>query len=105
MIIFKYLVKPLLLCCSCYNAGSDHKTANRQEDRQKGRSQTGGNAMLVLSRKKGEKIIIDEKITIEVVEIKNKQIRLGFQAAPNIPIRRAEVPARDGQTPPPRNDQ
>ncbi len=57
--------------------------------------------MLVLSRKKGEKIIIDERITIEVVEIKNKQIRLGFEADKNIPIRRAEVPARDGQNPPP----
>lgn len=57
--------------------------------------------MLVLSRKKGEKIIIDERITIEVVEIKNKQIRLGFEADKNIPIRRAEVPARDGQHLPP----
>lgn len=56
--------------------------------------------MLVLSRKKGEKIIIDERITIEVVEIKNKQIRLGFEADKNIPIRRTEVPARDGQVPP-----
>lgn len=54
--------------------------------------------MLVLSRKKGEKIIVNENITIEVVEIKNKQIRLGFEADKNIPIRRAEVPARDGQT-------
>lgn len=61
--------------------------------------------MLVLSRKKGEKIIINENITIEVVEIKNKQIRLGFEADKNIPIRRAEVPARDGQTPPPENIQ
>jgi len=60
--------------------------------------------MLVLSRKKGEKIIIDERITIEVVEIKNKQIRLGFEADKNIPIRRAEVPAREGQVPPPANN-
>lgn len=63
--------------------------------------------MLVLSRKKGEKIIVNENITIEVVEIKNKQIRLGFEADKNIPIRRAEVPARDGQVAPPQptNDQ
>lgn len=51
--------------------------------------------MLVLSRKKGEKIVINENITIEVVEIKNKQIRLGFEASKDIPIRRAEVPARE----------
>ncbi len=59
--------------------------------------------MLVLSRKKGEKIIIGDNIVIEVVEIKNKQIRLGFEADKSIPIRRAEVPARDAQnaTPPP----
>jgi carbon storage regulator len=57
--------------------------------------------MLVLSRKKGEKIVVDERIVIEVVEIKNKQIRLGFEAEKTIPIRRAEVPARDGQIAPP----
>lgn len=51
--------------------------------------------MLVLSRKKGEKIIINENIVIEVIEIKNKQIRLGFEANKDIPIRRAEVPARE----------
>ena len=55
--------------------------------------------MLVLSRKKGEKIVINENITIEVVEIKNKQIRLGFEANKDIPIRRAEVPARTEQAP------
>jgi len=57
--------------------------------------------MLVLSRKKGEKIIINENIVIEVIEIKNKQIRLGFEAGKEIPIRRAEVPAREVPQPPP----
>ena len=55
--------------------------------------------MLVLSRKKGEKVVINESITVEVIEIKNTQIRLGFEADKNISIRRSEVAPRIGQVP------
>ena len=36
--------------------------------------------MLVLSRKKGEVIVIDHDITIEVVEIRGDKVRLGLTA-------------------------
>ena len=49
--------------------------------------------MLVLSRKKNESIIIDDHITIPVVEIRGDKVRLGIQAPKEIPIHRSEVHA------------
>ena len=49
--------------------------------------------MLVLSRKKNEKIIIDDHITITVVEIRGDKVRLGIQAPKEIPIHRSEIHA------------
>jgi len=47
--------------------------------------------MLVLSRKKNESIIIDDHITITVVEIRGGKVRLGIQAPKEIPIHRSEI--------------
>ncbi len=47
--------------------------------------------MLVLSRKKNESIIIDDKITIVVVEIRGDKVRLGVEAPKEIPVHRREV--------------
>lgn len=47
--------------------------------------------MLVLSRKKNESIVIDEKIVITVVEIRGDKVRLGIQAPREVPIHRSEV--------------
>jgi carbon storage regulator len=49
--------------------------------------------MLVLSRKKNESIIIDDHITITVVEIRGDKVRLGIQAPKEIPIHRSEIRA------------
>jgi carbon storage regulator len=49
------------------------------------------NAMLVLSRKPGEKINIGSGITITVVEVRGNKIRLGIDAPENVPIFRAEL--------------
>ena len=49
--------------------------------------------MLVLSRKKNESIIIDDHITITVVEIRGDKVRLGIQAPKEIPIHRSEIHA------------
>lgn len=48
--------------------------------------------MLVLSRCKGEKIIIGESIVVTVIELRGDRVRLGIQAHDTINIRRAEVP-------------
>jgi carbon storage regulator len=48
-------------------------------------------AMLVLSRKKEESIVIDGNIVITVVEVRGDKVRLGIQAPREIPIHRSEV--------------
>lgn len=47
--------------------------------------------MLVLTRKLGESIAIDDHIKIVVVAIKGKQVRLGIQAPKETKIHREEV--------------
>lgn len=59
--------------------------------------------MLVLSRKKNESIVINNDITIVVVEIRGDKVRLGVEAPKEIPVHRREVydaikkNERDGQ--------
>lgn len=47
--------------------------------------------MLVLSRKLGEKIYINENICITVVDIDRGKIRLGIDAPRDVPIFRKEL--------------
>jgi carbon storage regulator len=47
--------------------------------------------MLVLTRKLGESIAIDDDIKIVVVQIKGKQVRLGIDAPKETKIHREEV--------------
>ena len=47
--------------------------------------------MLVLSRKKDEKIIIGDKITIMVIEIRGDKVRLGIDAPKDVTVHRQEV--------------
>lgn len=47
--------------------------------------------MLVLSRKKNESIVINNDITIVVVEIRGDKVRLGVDAPKEVPVHRREV--------------
>ena len=47
--------------------------------------------MLVLTRKLGESIAIDDHIKIRVVQIKGKQVRLGIDAPKDTKIHREEI--------------
>jgi len=47
--------------------------------------------MLVLSRKKDEKIVIGDNISIMVVEIRGDKVRLGIEAPRDISVHRREV--------------
>lgn len=47
--------------------------------------------MLVLSRKKNESIIINDNITITVVEIRGDKVRLGIDAPKDVTVHRQEV--------------
>jgi len=48
-------------------------------------------AMLVLSRKKNESIVINNDITVTVVEIRGDKVRLGIVAPKEVPVHRQEV--------------
>ena len=53
--------------------------------------------MLVLSRKSQEAVVVggsdgtERVLTVTVLEIRGRQVRLGFQAARGLPIHRLEV--------------
>lgn len=47
--------------------------------------------MLVLSRKKNEKLMIGETIEVVVVEIRGDKVRLGVQAPSDVAVHRQEV--------------
>ncbi|NIZ47205.1 carbon storage regulator CsrA [Entomospira nematocerorum] len=47
--------------------------------------------MLILSRKRDEKIIIDGKIEVTIVEVKGDQVKLGIVAPQSVKIYRHEV--------------
>ena len=51
--------------------------------------------MLVLKRRQGEEIVIDEHTRIRVVGTGNGACRLAFEAPESVRIRRAELPARE----------
>ena len=47
--------------------------------------------MLVLSRKRNEKVLIGDNIAVVVVEIRGDKVRLGFAAPPEINIVRPDA--------------
>jgi carbon storage regulator len=49
--------------------------------------------MLVLSRKIGERIVIDDRIVVTIVEIRGGKIRLGIEAPKEVPVWREELVA------------
>src|SRR5205807_7427712 len=48
-------------------------------------------AMLIISRKKNESLVINNDITLTVVEIRGDKIRLGIVAPKEMPVHRQEV--------------
>jgi carbon storage regulator len=47
--------------------------------------------MLVLSRKRNERVHIGNNVYVTVIEIRGDKVRLGFEAPDGIPIHRGEV--------------
>lgn len=50
--------------------------------------------MLILSRKKAEKIVINGNIIITVIEVRGDKVRLGFDAPKDVRVDRAEIHER-----------
>lgn len=57
-------------------------------------------AMLVLSRKLNEKIVINGDIVVTVVKIDRNQVRIGISAPDSVPIHREELLRPEAQRPP-----
>jgi carbon storage regulator len=52
--------------------------------------------MLILSRKQGEEIIVPKcQLTVTVLDIGSKHVRIGISAPRNVAIRRAELVDRN----------
>ena len=47
--------------------------------------------MLVLSRKKGETIVVGDGIRIKVVDVRGEKVRIGVDAPQEVTVHRAEV--------------
>ncbi|MGO4788242.1 carbon storage regulator CsrA [Paenibacillus sp. 2KB_20] len=47
--------------------------------------------MLILSRSKGQKIIINDSIVLSVIEVSGDQVRIGLEAPSNVTIYREEI--------------
>ena len=47
--------------------------------------------MLVLSRKRNESVVINDDISIIVVEIRGDKVRLGVEAPKEVPVHRREI--------------
>jgi carbon storage regulator len=47
--------------------------------------------MLVLSRRVGETVVIDDNIRVTVVSIQGNHVRLSFSAPPDVRIMRSEL--------------
>jgi carbon storage regulator len=50
-----------------------------------------GITMLVLSRKKNESVVINDNITVVVVDVRGDKVRLGIDAPKDIPVHRKEI--------------
>ena len=47
--------------------------------------------MLILTRKLGESIAIGDKISVTLLEVQGKQVKIGVMAPPHVSIHRQEV--------------
>ena len=47
--------------------------------------------MLILSRKSGESLMIGDDIVVTVLEVNQRQVRIGISAPQDVPVHREEI--------------
>ena len=50
--------------------------------------------MLVLSRKKGQRVVIGKDIHVTVLEVRGERVKLGFECPAEVPVHRQEISER-----------
>jgi carbon storage regulator len=53
--------------------------------------QGGGSAMLVLTRRVGETVIVGNDVSVTILGVKGNQIRIGINAPRNVTVHREEI--------------
>jgi carbon storage regulator len=76
---------------SCATVHTARKGVAQVATREERFTTQGGSDMLVLSRKIGERIIINDTITVEVLQVVGNRVRLGITAPDGVPIMREEL--------------
>jgi carbon storage regulator len=67
-------------------SASRHEAGERMDPQER-----KGMGMLVLSRNKGETIVVGDDVRITVIEIRGDKVRLGIEADKQTPVHRQEV--------------
>jgi carbon storage regulator len=57
----------------------------------------GGNIVLVVTRKPGEKVIVGDDVVIQVVRVAGKKVRIGIQAPQSLSVYREEIRNAESQ--------
>jgi len=47
--------------------------------------------MLVLTRQRGEKIMVDDNIIITIIEVRGDKVRIGIEAPRDVSVHREEI--------------
>lgn len=80
------------------SAGAEAPVQDQAVEAGSGSRLMEGNRMLVLSRRKGEQIVIGDSIVVEVTRIKGSVVRLAVHAPKDVRILRSEPERKDDTT-------
>jgi carbon storage regulator len=47
--------------------------------------------MLIITRRQGEKVMLGDDVTIEVIEVSGSSVRIGIDAPRSVPVYREEI--------------
>jgi carbon storage regulator CsrA len=80
-------------CCEerTESGSQDVATGNQADEAGSGLGLMEGPGMLVLSRKKGEAIVVGDDITVTVLQIRGDRVQVGIEAPDKVKVLRNEL--------------
>ena len=82
--------------------GNAGKVTDGAADGQSDRAVYGGTAMLVVTRKRNQSIMIRDDVEVKILGIRENQVKIGILAPKEVPVHRREVYERIQRGEPPR---